>query len=59
MNLNEYYIYILLFVVAIMIGVPMFLFGTIKVLNGNKGKLSVAFCILGILTISLGIYVLM
>lgn len=52
-------IYILLFVVAIMIGVPMFLFGTIKVLNGNKGKLSVAFCILGILTISLGIYVLM
>lgn len=52
-------IYTLLFVVAIMIGVPMFLLGTIKTLNGGKGKLSIAFCILGILTISLGIYVLM
>jgi len=36
----------------------MFLLGTIKTLNGGKGKLSIAFCILGILTISLGIYVL-
>lgn len=48
-----------LFVVTFFIGLPTFMFGTLKAINYSSRKLGLTFMVLGMIAMSIGVYILL